>query len=337
MKTLLKIVYWVAGIIALLIIIAYLLPKTYKVERSITMKANPELIYSLTSDFTKWHLWVKWTKELDSTAVFELAGEPATVGASWKWTGKILGNGEMVLAEVIPGQLVKYDLAFDGGKYKSVGKIVIENQGDSTKVSWFDEGNLGYNPINRYFGLFMDRMMGPDFEKGLAKLKTIAEERNQWPKIEIAVLPAQTAIMVKDSAGPKEYAAVMGKAYEELYSYVKSARLTPSGPPFATYIRWDSATMFSVMNICLPVLKADKGKGRITAGNFPEQKVVQAIYFGAYDKMEPAYKAVEQFIKESGLTEAGAPMEIYVTDPMTEKDISKLETHIVFPVKEFIR
>jgi effector-binding domain-containing protein len=200
-------------------------------------------------------------------------------------------------------------------------------------VSWIDEGDLGYNPIARYMGLFMGKMMGPDFEKGLAKLKTIAEVRNTWPKIEEVVIPAQTVIMVFDSAGPKEYASVMGRAYGELYGFLRENKLVQKGNPFATYVRWDSVTMFSVMNICVPVERAEKGKGRVLGTSFPEQNAVKAVYFGAYDKMEPAYRAVAQYISDAGKTEMGGPSEIYITSPMSEKDTAKWETHIVFPVK----
>jgi effector-binding domain-containing protein len=332
MKTVVKIFYWLLGIIAILVVISFILPKTYKVERSIIIKSKPEIIYGLTSNFQLWHLWVKWTKELDTTAVFETTGDPGQVGTSWKWEGKKLGQGEMFAEELIPGQLVAYDLAFDKGKYKSKGKIIIENQGDSCQVSWVDEGDLGYNPMSRYMGLLMDRMMGPDFETGLAKLKIVAESRSNWPRIEESLIQAQTVIMVLDSAGPKEYNAIMGKAFNELYGFVKANKLVQKGAPFAKYLKWDSVTYFSVMNICIPVEKAQKGKGRIKVLSIPEQKVVKAIYFGPYSKMEPAYRAIAQYIKDAGKIEVGGPSEIYITNPMVEKDTLKWETHIVFPV-----
>jgi effector-binding domain-containing protein len=87
------------------------------------------------------------------------------------------------------------------------------------------------------------------------------------------------------------------------------------------------------MNICIPVEKAEKGRGRILVSAIPQQNVVKATYFGAYDKMEPAYRAVAQYIKESGKIETGGPSEIYITSPMVEKDTAKWETHIAFPVK----
>jgi hypothetical protein len=72
---------------------------------------------------------------------------------------------------------VWYTLDFESGKYVSEGAITIEPQGEAVKVTWHNGGHLGYNPVNRYFGLLMDKMMGPDFEKGLSNLKLIAEAK----------------------------------------------------------------------------------------------------------------------------------------------------------------
>jgi hypothetical protein len=57
----------------------------------------------------------------------------------------------------------------------SQGGIEFEKSGDGLRIVWFNEGDLGWNPVSRYFGLLMDRMMGPDFEEGLTKLQKRAE------------------------------------------------------------------------------------------------------------------------------------------------------------------
>ncbi len=332
MKTLKKILLWFLGIIAVIVVGAYLLPKTYKVERTIYIKAKNNVIYDLTANFGKWVLWVPWTKAMDSTAVFEIQGREGEIGTTWKWEGKKMGDGTMTSTEYQPGKLIAYDLAFQKGAYKSKGRIEIES-GDSCKVSWIDEGDLGDKPLARYMGLFMGKMMGPDFEKGLAKLKKISEERNGWPKIEEVVIPAQQVIYILDSAGPKDYATVMGKAFSELDGFLKGSRLKQNGAPFATCLKWDSVTMFSVMNICIPVEKVEKGKGRIKLMSIPQHNAVQAIYFGSYAKTESAYRALAQYMKESQKVETAGPSEIYINDPMSVKDTLKWETHIVFPVK----
>jgi len=332
MKTFLKIVYWLLGLIALLVIVAFILPKTYKVERMVYINADKDLIYNLTSNFNKWPLWVPWTREMDSTAVFETQGENGQVGTIWQWKGKKMGEGTMTATDLIPGQLVAYDLSFNNGKYQSKGKVMIE-EGDSCKVSWTDEGDLGYNPLARYMGLFMEKMMGPDFEKGLAKLKKIAEERRNWPKIEETKMPAQTILTVRDSAGPKTFEKVMSSAFGEIMSYIKKNKSKQTGAPFAIFHRWDSVTFFSVMDIGIPVEKADKESGRIKISNIPEQNIVKAVYFGPYEKTGPTYIALMQFIKESNKEMTGGPWEIYVTDPMEVKDTLKWQTDIIFPVR----
>jgi len=333
MKTFVKIIYWLIGILAILIIIAFLLPKTYKVERSTLINADNNLIYSLTCNYYKWHLWVPWTKEMDSTAIFELKGPECQPGTKWSWTGKKMGQGEMTATELIPGQLVAYDLSFQQGKYQSKGEIKIEKQGDSCYVSWTDKGDLGYNPLNRYMGLFMGKMMGPDFEKGLAKLKKISEERKSWPLIEETMLPTQVVLLIRDSAGPQNYGKIMGNAYGEMMQFIQKNKIKQSGAPFAIYVKWDSVTLFSVMDIGIPVETAKSGKGRIRVETIPEQNAVRAIYYGPYEKTAGAYNALMQYCKEGNKEMTGGPWEIYITDPMTEKDTSKWQTNIVFPVK----
>jgi effector-binding domain-containing protein len=333
MKIFKKIGIWILIIIAILIIISFLLPRSYKVERITYIKAKRSVIHNLTSNFKKWDLWTPWTKASDSTAVFELVGFDGQVGTQWKWTGKVLGNGEMIVTEIIPDELIAYDLSFNEGKYQSKGKLVIEAKGDSSKVSWFDEGDLGYNPISRFMGLFMDKMMGPDFEKGLSKLKKVAEERNNWPEIEEKMMPEQMVLVVRDSAGPATYGQIMGKAFGEVMNFVKNNKLVCRSAPFAIYLKWDSVTMNSVMDLGMAVEKAEKGKGRIRVEKIPAMKVLIAHYFGPYDKTASVYYAMEKYIKESGMEETGGPWEIYVTDPTQEKDPMKVQTDIMFPVK----
>jgi effector-binding domain-containing protein len=333
MKTFKRILIGLLVLVIILLIVAYILPKTYKVERDISIKADKMLIYDLTRNLNKWDIWTAWTKETDSTAVFEIAGPDGQVGTVRRWPGKELGQGEMILTELIPGELVAYSLSFDEGKYISDGRMTIERTGDSCKVSWIDEGDLGNNPISRYRGLFMERMMAPDFEKGLAKLKEVAEARMSWPRIEEKRLSEQVVLLVRDSAGPQTYGSVMGKAFGEIMALVKAKKYNCTGAPFAIYLKWDSVTQFAVMDIGIPVEKAEKGQGRVRVETIPAQNVVMAYYFGPYDKTAPTYYILDQYVRESGKEVTGGPWEIYVTDPMVEKDTSKWETDIVFPVR----
>lgn len=333
MKTFKKILYWALGILAALVIISYLLPGTYKVERSIHIKSGPDMPYMLVSNFNLWHLWSPWTKETDPTMVVTINGETGKKGSKWSWNGEKFKQGAMELTNLEYGKLIEYSLTFENDSEKSSGKYSFETKGDSCMVTWTNEGNLGYNPVIRYMGLLMNTLMGPDFEKGLKSLKKISEARSGWPKIEEVSWPAQVLMTIRDSAGPSSYAVKMDKAFTELMSFSAKEKLQVKGAPFAIYLKWDSVTMESVMDIGFPIEKAGKGGGRIQIQDYPGQKVVLAHYFGPYEKTAPVYYILDQYIKESGLQPAGGPWEIYVTNPVTEKDTARWETVIAFPVK----
>jgi len=333
MRVIGKIFLWLVIIVLILVVIAFLLPGQYKVERSITIGAKKSVIYQLTCNLKNWDLWTPWTKEVDSTVLFELSGNDCEPGTIWKWNGEILGNGELIVTEAVPGEAFGYELLFDKGKYVSKGAIVLKEVEDSVLVIWTDEGDLGFNPIARYMGLLMDSQMGKEFDKGLAKLKVIAEEREGWPAMKEAYMEKQTILVIRDSAGPETYGAVMGKGFSELMGFVKRNRLVPQGHPFAIYHTYDSVTMFSVFDMGIAVEYAVPGTGRIRVEDVPAQKVVIADYFGPYSQTARVYHAMDKYIQQSELTVTGSPWEIYVTDPMVEPDSMKWNTQILFPVQ----
>ena len=333
MRTFGKIILWLVIVIVALTIIGYLLPRTYKVERSIIIGADKALVYKLTCDFQKWNLWSPWTEEADTTALFEMSGGPCEAGTIWKWDGEYFGKGEMIINEAVPGKLFSYDLLFDEGKYESKGSFLYEEVNDSVLVIWTDEGDLGWCPVFRYIGLFMDNQIGSDFESGLAKLKIVAEERHGWPPIYEKYMPEQIVLVIRDSAGPDTYGPVMSKGYGELMQFIKAKRLKIKEHPFAMYVSRDSATQFSVFDMGIAVEYADGGKGRIKAEMTPGQKIVMADYFGPYDQTASVYHALEKYISQGGLEIIGNPWEIFVTDPTNEPDTAKWNTQILFPVK----
>ncbi len=176
--------------------------------------------------------------------------------------------------------------------------------------------------------------MGPDFEKGLGKLKKVSEERAGWPRIEQKIMEEKMVLLVRDSASPKTYEKVFAQAYGEIGAFMKSKDLKQNGAPFAIYFKYDTLTMFALMDIGIPIDKAvEKGKGRVRYEKVPPQEVIIAHYFGPYEKMAKAYWVLDQSIKEAGKHQTSGPWEIYISDPMTEKDPSKLQTDILFPVK----
>jgi hypothetical protein len=175
MKILKNLVLCLLALIAIVLIIALFLPSRYHVERSIVIRAKPGAIFPWITDPKKWPEWTAWNKEKDPTLAFTYEGAEQGAGAISKWVGKKTGNGRMTFTDSNPETGTKYDLSFERGKYQSKGAITFEPEAENTMVTWVDDGELGANPIKRYFGLFMDRFIGPDFEEGLSRLKTKVE------------------------------------------------------------------------------------------------------------------------------------------------------------------
>jgi hypothetical protein len=166
-------------LIVVFVLVGFALPGSYKVARSTIVKSSSGAVFEPISDLTTWPEWTAWNKSRYPDMKVSFEGGPAQVGATYKWEGSTSGKGKLVLVGVDPEQGINYDLDFDDGQFLCTGSIKFVPEGDDLRVTWTMEGGLGWNPINRYFGLFMDGMMGPDFESGLKQLKARAEKRDQ--------------------------------------------------------------------------------------------------------------------------------------------------------------
>jgi carbon monoxide dehydrogenase subunit G len=82
----------------------------------------------------------------------------------------------MELTRVEPGRRVEYSLFLPDFNMRSGGALTLEPAGSGTVVTWTQKGDVGGNPLKHYLAAAMDRMVGPDFEQGLANLKALAEK-----------------------------------------------------------------------------------------------------------------------------------------------------------------
>jgi hypothetical protein len=107
----------------------------------------------------------------------QLSYSPVTTGiGAWSaWKSKTQGNGRMTITQVAPPGDFEYRMEFTDMGMVSSGTLVIAPAGGSSEVTMGMEGDLGRSPINRWFGLFMDKLIGPDFDAGLANLKRLSE------------------------------------------------------------------------------------------------------------------------------------------------------------------
>jgi len=174
MKLMLRILAGLAVFVVALVVAAYLLPRQYRIERSIVINAPVAKVFPRAADMREWKGWTMW-HERDPNIKNDYSPEQGVVGAWSAWESKKEGNGRATLTTVEAGRRLVYRLEFPDLGMVSTGTFVFATEGNATKLTWSDAGDLGNNPLNRWFGLFLDKIVGPDFEAGLAKLKRTTE------------------------------------------------------------------------------------------------------------------------------------------------------------------
>ena len=174
MKWLKRVVVAVVGLVAVLLVIGLLLPSGFKVQRSVQIAAPPSKVYPLIADPRQWKNWSVWNQR-DPAMQMQYSGADSGAGAQWSWQSKTEGNGAMEFTTAVPNERIVYALSFPDMGMTSRGELQLVPEGAGTRVTWTNEGDMGGNPINRYFGVMMDSMVGPDFEAGLNNLKAAAE------------------------------------------------------------------------------------------------------------------------------------------------------------------
>ena len=167
----------VAVLIGAVLALAATKPDAFHVERSTVIKASPETVFAVLSDFKRWPDWSPWEK-LDPTMKRTLSGAASGTGAVYAWEGnRKAGQGRMEITEAVPPGKVGIKLDFIK-PFEGHNAVVfaLAPQSDGTSVRWTMDGPAPF--ISKLMQVFvsMDAMIGKDFEAGLANLKALAEK-----------------------------------------------------------------------------------------------------------------------------------------------------------------
>ena len=171
-----KILIGLAVIVVILVVIIALQPSTYQVERSATISAPAAAVFAQVNDFHKWNAWSPWAK-LDPAMKQTFEGTPAGNGAIYTWAGnKEVGEGRMTITDSHPSDQIKIKLEFlKPFAATSTTEFTFTPQGNQTVVKWKMSGENNFIAKAFHLVMSMDKMIGGDFEKGLAQMKSVAE------------------------------------------------------------------------------------------------------------------------------------------------------------------
>jgi uncharacterized protein YndB with AHSA1/START domain len=153
-------------------------PDTFRVQRTTTIKAPPERVFPLREDFRTWGAWSPYEGK-DPAMKRTYSGSAKGKGAVYAWEGdKNVGTGRMEIADTAPPSRVTLKLDFTKAfEAHNMVDFTLEPKGDSTTVTWAMHGPVPYMAKIMHVLIDMDRMVGKDFEVGLANLKAVAEAK----------------------------------------------------------------------------------------------------------------------------------------------------------------
>lgn len=176
-----KVLIGIGVLILLFLGVVAMQPGSFNIVRTATIAAPSSLVFAQVNDFHKWDGWSPWAKH-DPAMKVTYEGPDSGAGAVYSWEGNSeVGAGRMTLTESRPSELVRIKLEF----LKPMAAVNTtefnfqEAEGKQTTVTWSMEGKNNF--LSKAFCLFvdMDKMVGGDFEKGLAQMKVIAESATQ--------------------------------------------------------------------------------------------------------------------------------------------------------------
>lgn len=176
MRLLRNLVVGLVALVAVLALAAFALPREVTVARSVTVAAPPAKVFPLVNSLREFTRWSPWAA-LDPNMKVTFDGAPEGVGARMSWSSEVgqVGTGMEEITESVLDERVAARLQF-GGMAPSGAYFDLEPEGEGTLVIWTLVADMGMNPIGRWMGfLAMDRMVGRDFDTGLARLKAKVE------------------------------------------------------------------------------------------------------------------------------------------------------------------
>lgn len=173
---LLRVLLIALAILAVVVLAAGLfLPKQVHAERSIVIDAPPAAVYDVIGSMRRFNEWSPWF-ERDPNAHYEFSGPDHGVGSRMTWASDQgdVGSGSQEIIAADPGRSVTTRLDF-GDEGGANAQLSIAPQGTASKVTWSFDASFEDDYFGRYFGLVLERLLGPDYEEGLANLKRVVE------------------------------------------------------------------------------------------------------------------------------------------------------------------
>ena len=323
--------------VALFVVAGFFLPRTAHVERSIVIDGPAATVFTVLNGFRQFNRWSPWA-DIDPNVASTYEGPATGVGAKMTWSGNAeVGSGSQEILDSTPYSDIKVRLTFGdfGGDF--LANYTVAAEGSGTKVTWGFDADYGSSIFGRYFGLMSDSMLGPDYEKGLARLKEFVEslpkEDFSGLQFEMATSRAEPLVLlaVRSANDANAIGVALGVAYSKLSGFVSAQGLRQVGPPVAIFYGESGGALS--MDAALPVDRTDVPlPDPIRTGRTFEGRVVKAVHRGDYAGLPAAREQLRAYLATAGFEQDGPMWEQYVSDPGSTP-AAEMVTNLFVPIK----
>lgn len=327
------------GIGLLVVVVGIMLPSRVVIERHILIDTHAATIFALLNDFRQ---VTKWSPMLDgdANAQIDINGPPRGVGASISWNGHIIGQGRQTIIESVPYEKItaRFDL---GGPIPATVTFSLSSEQGMTRVVWRHEREFGFNLASRYYGQVLGSIVGPGQEKGLTKLKALAENlpRADFSGMEIEqiVIEALDIAYLSTTSVPQATAIseAIGDAYFSILRFIDEYGLDAAGAPLSITRTFSGSEL--VFDAAIPVRgigdETPRSGAAVKLGRTYAGPVIRAKHIGSYRTLGSTHDKIAAYLAALGIERNGDAWESYISDP-TRTDEADLLTYVYYPIRQ---
>jgi effector-binding domain-containing protein len=339
-KTLKRTFFVLIALVLIFVVVGLLLPRRRHVERSVFIDTPPSVVFSQVNGFEHFNDWSPWVAVMPN-AEYSFEGPDFGVGSkmSWTVTEPKAETGSQTIVTSTPYDRVEIELDF-GGQGTAEAAYLLQPENGGTQLTWTFDTDFGFNILGRYWGLLLNRQLGPLYAQGLTSLKRITEElpKVDWSGLEIGIteVPSTTIAYFTGSSGggPDEIAAALGAAYGRVAVFISTNQLQIDGQPIAISNFWDERGWGFDAGIPVSGVPS-RGAGPdspVRMGETYGGRVVRAVHVGPYTGLTTTHEIIEAFVSGHRLEANGRSWNVFVSDPGDTPE-EELVTEIYYPVK----
>jgi effector-binding domain-containing protein len=332
----LKIVIGILVVVALVYIaLAFAGPAVVHVEREAVIEAPVDVVFPEVNTLSQWPNWDPWQK-MDSAIVNTYSGAKSGVGCKNSWASKHenVGNGSQEITASVENESITSHMNFDGnGEADATFSFAAE--GENTHVKWSIDMPIPF--AGRPFMLFMnmDKMLGSDFEKGLASLneycKALYAANPPIVAAEVMVAPFWI-VSITDTITKAELEGIHEKLYGELGAVLAANKLEMTGNPVGLLARVGRYYRGRSRVSCCCRSEIEEGRYEYCAVRWLEDKAAKTTHLGWYTTLEQTHHAFEAWIAKQGKSVGGVRWEEYEDPALVLPDTAKVTTHLFIPI-----